>query len=265
VYRPWYLEGADGFTVRLFERAEAVDAEYLKEGEQKENLCGPFAAAYILRGLGFRYHGGNFVDQEYVAYLARTRIRTGEGRLYKYSLIETSSPVELGTSALGLKRAIEAVSGGRLSVVPVKASDRASGAVLKGRDLKRLVNYFADFNKVQLVLNLNTKYMPFGPELNRKVITHDLQGLQRREPVGHFVSCAGFLYGNETYFVIRETYKRYGVQIQPFESILGGLNRDDGREGGILVIVPREYEEKIARDLKEEGFLLSIWDNGSPF
>ena len=265
MYKPWYLEGTEGVAVRLFEGAEAVDREYLKEGEQKENLCGPFAAAYILRGLGFRDHGGNFVDQEYVAYLARTRIRTGERHLYRYSLIETSSPIELGTSALGLKLAIEMVSDGKLSAVPIKTSDRASGTALKGEDLERLVSYFADFDRVQLILNLNTKYMLFGPELNRKVIAQDLHGLQRREPVGHFVSCAGFLYGKETYFVIRETYRRYGVQVQPFESILGGLNRNDGREGGILVILPREYEEKITKDLREKGFLPSLWDNGSPF
>ena len=110
--------------------------------------------------------------------------------------------------------------------------------------MDRLVSYFADFNRVQLILNLNTKYMLFGPELNRKVIAQDLQGLQRREPAGHFVSCAGFLYGKETYFVIRETYRRYGVQVQPFESILGGLNRNDGREGGYLSSCPESMKRK---------------------
>ncbi|MGC8936706.1 MAG: DUF6885 family protein [Candidatus Methanomethylicaceae archaeon] len=101
--------------VTFLGQANDVDEEYLKEGEQKENLCGPFAAAYILRTIGFRQHNRNFVDQEYVAYLAKTRVNIGEGRLYRYPLAETPSSAELGTSAQGLKYAIETISGGALT------------------------------------------------------------------------------------------------------------------------------------------------------
>lgn len=269
MYRPWYLEGIPEAQVTFLGDAKAVDEEYLREGEQKENLCGPFTAAYILRGMGFRYHNGNFVDQEYVAYLARARVSAGEGGLYKYPLAETLSPAELGTSAQGLKYAIETISEGSLRVVPVKTADMISGPMLKAEDLEALVEIFSRVREVQLIFNLNTRHLLDGEDLNRKVLSIDRDaeliraGLKKREGVGHFVSCAGFVRRGKALFIIRETYRRYGVQMQPFEAVLQGLNRGDGREGGILVITTEELEEELVEEL--QGFDLSLWNNGSPF
>jgi len=52
----------------------SVHEEYLKELDQKENFCGAFTAAYILRGLGYRTCRNEIVDQDYVAYLARVNV-----------------------------------------------------------------------------------------------------------------------------------------------------------------------------------------------
>ncbi|MCX8181895.1 MAG: hypothetical protein N3D12_02125 [Candidatus Methanomethyliaceae archaeon] len=269
MYEPWYLEGISDLPITFLGDAKTVDLEYLKEGEQKENLCGPFAAAYILRALGFRQHGGNFVDQEYVAYLASTRVNMGEGRLYKYPLAETTSPAELGTSAAGMKHAIETISEGRLVALPVKTTDRSLGPLLDRERLEVLIRVFANIGDVQLIFNLNTKHLLEGPDLNRRLLAleGDINlsrlGLRRRDGVGHFVSCAGFVRAKKMFFIIRESYKKFGVQLQPFEAILEGLNRYDGREGGILAILPKGHEEALVEEL--QGFELSLWDNGSPF
>ncbi|MEM4721855.1 MAG: hypothetical protein QXT73_07350 [Candidatus Methanomethylicaceae archaeon] len=267
MYRPWYLEGLTYDSVTFLGDAKAVDEEYLREGEQKENLCGPFAAAYILRGLGYRHHNGNFVDQEYVAYLARTRVNAGEKSLYKYPLFETSSPAELGTSAVGLKYAVETISEGGLVVIPVKTVDRSAGPLIDGDRLQELLKVFTEEN-AQLILNLNTKHLLEGQDLNRKLLSCDCDvdlrnGLKKREGVGHFVSCAGFVRRVKTFFIIRETYKKFGVQLQPFDAILEGLKRGDGREGGILAIIKKEGKNSLIGRL--QGFELSLWDNGSPF
>ncbi|MGC8936712.1 MAG: DUF6885 family protein [Candidatus Methanomethylicaceae archaeon] len=159
-----------------------------------------------------------------------------------------------------------------VKVVPVKTTDKTSGPMLDMGDLEALVEIFSRMKEVQLIFNLNTKYLLDGQDLNRKVLSSDSYadlirlGLRKRESVGHFVSCAGFIRkigGGRTFFIIRDTYRRYGIQIQPFEAILQGINRVDGREGGILAIVPKKYEGALIGNL--EGFKLVIWDNGTPF
>jgi len=128
-----------------------------------------------------------------------------------------------------------------------------------------LVRVFSETGSLQLIFNLNTRYLLDGPDLNKRVIaTNGIDTkLKRRESLGHFVSCAGFVHGLSTFFIIRETYKRFGVQLQPFDSILRGLNRGDGREGGILAIAPKEYNETLVEKLQD--FELTLWDNGSLF
>jgi nitrogen-specific signal transduction histidine kinase len=43
------------------------------------------------------------------------------------------------------------------------------------------------------------------------------------------------------------------------------LVRNDGREGGIMLIIKREFENEVKNAIESIGIPVEIWDNGSPF
>lgn len=281
-----------------------VHAEYLEELDQKENLCGAFTAAYILRGLGFKEHGGERVDQDYVALFARVnvspedlerlnRLRAEAEKLprpeaeklmkenreiwYRFTdLPTTRRPEELGASIEGVARAVEEISDGLLKAIPLKTYDKNSGALLTPERMKVLLDFMREDArrlKAQLILNLNTKHLLDSEKISglseRLLLGEDFPEILR-EPVGHFVSCGGLLdVGSEgdvrSLMIIRETYSRYGAHLQPAENVRRALCREDGREGGILVIVPREFESEVRKALEPLGLPMEFWDNGSPY
>jgi len=281
-----------------------IHAEYLRELDQKENFCGAFAAAYILRGLGFREHEGEKVDQDYVALLARVNVspddlerleklkaevrdlpeaeaeklmRENRGIWYRFTdLPTTRRPEELGASAEGVARAIEEISSGLLKPIPLKTCDKSAGALLTPERMRGLLGFIkrdARRFKAQLILNLNTAHLLDSEKiggLSERLLLGEKIPEVLREPVGHFVSCGGLLEvevgGNvNDLLIIRETYSRYGAHLQPAENVRRALCRGDGREGGVLVIVPSEFEGEARKALGELGLPMEFWDNGSPY
>ena len=269
-----------------------IQKEYMVEGEQKENFCGAFSAAYILRGLGYRTHGGEAIDQDYLAWHARVNVspddleRLRELRRkyskpvgdswriwYRFdSLPITTKPQELGASAEGVAHAVKIVSGGELEVVPVKAFDKSEGELLTQESMRSFLEFLredAESLGAQLILNLNTSHLLDSekiPKLSEHLLLKEPIPQLYREPVGHFVSCGGLIeVDGSSLLIIRETYQRYGVHLQPAENVRKALCRGDGREGGILVVVPSKHLEKVEDDLKTRGLRISLWDNGSPF
>ncbi len=111
----------------LLDRFIDIHKEYSLMESQKEETCGVYALTYILRGLGYKRHNGVDIDEDYLSYLAKTRISLEEENLRKeilvkmlygeitarearekyykilrkYELPITSNPAELGTSAEG--------------------------------------------------------------------------------------------------------------------------------------------------------------------
>jgi len=284
-----------------------VHREYMKLGNQMENTCGPYTLAYILRALGYREHNGVEVTEEYLAYLARTRIAPEERRareeamvkllygeedpssivkkhgkiLYRYELLVTDKPSELGTSAAGVKYALEAVTRGDLVGVPVP-SRRGERVFFTQEAFKKLVMLLIDKIyewRYQAILNLQT-----GMLLNSIGIYHDVfEIIFSQNPelsvgpnpwrVGHFVSLAGFIRivdtsGEKIFFLIRDTYKSAGFRgyhVQPLENVRRALVRDDGREGGILLIVAKNIAPEVEAAVKNLGLEVGLWDNGTPF
>ncbi|MCS7126470.1 MAG: hypothetical protein NZ929_06145 [Aigarchaeota archaeon] len=273
--------------------------EYIKELDQKENFCGAFTASYILRGMGYRIHKKERVDQDYIAYLSRVnvdphdlaKIRRLKDEIAKLSkeeadeIIEknrsiwyrfddlptTLKPQELGASPEGIIYAVHEVSMSNLRAIPVKTVSKIEGGLLT-RDkmevfldlLKRSEEYGAQF-----ILNLNTKYLLDSEKivkLSEKLLLRESFQEVFRESVGHYVGCGGLIEVEGSFFIIiRETYRRYGVHIQPVEYVRRALIREDGREGGIIIIVPTEFEEDLRKILVNKGFRIEMWDNGSPF
>lgn len=284
-----------------------IHREYISLGDQKEETCGLYALTYILRGLGYRYHRDIPIDEDYLAYLARTRISPEEEQLrrevftkllhgsislkeamekygkilYRYELKTTTNPIELGTSAEGVKYALETASDGELRGVPIPSRRKDTIYFTEERFLrlvKLLIERIHEW-RYQAILNVQTSKF-----INMISPYHDLFVVLFSEKpeaaigyspwsAGHFVSLAGFVKvkkeGSEKiYFLIRDSYKNAGYRgyhLQPLERVREALVRDDGREGGVLLIVRKDIVEEVEREIKELGLVIDLWDNGTPF
>ncbi|MEM0235808.1 DUF6885 family protein [Thermofilum sp.] len=284
-----------------------IHKEYILMGDQKEETCGLYALTYILRGLGYRSHNGIDIDEDYLSYLARTRISPEEENLRKevftkilygemgpeeairrywkivrkYELPTTINPAELGTSAEGVKYALETVTNGELAGVPIP-SRRGNEVYFTEDKFLNLINLLVEnINtwKYQAILNWQT-----GKLVNIVARFHDIfLVLFSKDPlmaiglnpwrVGHFVSLAGFVKvyqnnENRTYFLIRDSYKNagyMGYHVQPINRVREALVRDDGREGGILLIVRKEIAKEVENAIKDIGLTVGLWNNGTPF
>ena len=124
-------------------------------------------------------------------------------------------------------------------------------------------------------LNLKTGWLldPEAPEYNLIALLSGEWPKIRRWSwnVGHFVGVSGFikvLDQNEIFYIIRDTHKSFGIggyHIQPMELVRKALIREDGREGGVLLIADKKYYDDIVSTVESIGLKVSIWDNGSPF
>ena len=284
-----------------------IHREYLLMGNQMENTCGLYALTYILRALGYREHGGVEVSEDYLAYLARTRIAPEEekarreamlkllygeasfsevaekyGRImYRYELVTTDNPSELGTSAEGVKYALETATNGELVGVPIPS--RHGDEVYFTEDsfmklTKLLMDKISEW-EYQAILNLQTSLLINSISPYHDILTVILSPNPELSigpnpwRVGHFVSLAGFIRvidgGSERiYFLLRDTYKNAGYRgyhVQPMSNVRRALVRDDGREGGILLIVKKGIAPKVEEAIKALGLKVGLWNNGTPF
>ena len=65
---------------------------------------------------------------------------------------------------------------------------------------------------------------------------------------------------------LRDTYPQLGwdgYHLQPAGVVAAALERGDGREGGVLCACEVPVAETLAGRLREGGFELRHWDNGS--
>src|SRR5438045_9145089 len=96
--------------------------------QQKDNLCGPFHAARVLREAGIVRWDDEELDQDLIALNSGTLLpETEQGpqvppgavnfRDYRFEL-PRAAPAEAGTSAAGLAQAIEEPAAGALRCVP---------------------------------------------------------------------------------------------------------------------------------------------------
>lgn len=296
------LEEAD-IEIFLFPYFSAIHREYIKLNAQKNCTCGPYSLSYILQGIGFKTHKGISIDEDYLASLARVSISIDDGRRseeinqqikkglikegeadkkyhsfwYRYKLRETTVPVELGTSCQGLIYACEQATESKIAALPIPACKDGTEYLTKERFLG-LTELLIDRRfpwELQLILNYRTNKLINMNHTNYSLFTL----LQEENPAdlvgydpwseGHFVSCGAIIRKRkEYYYLIRDTYLNKGFRgyhIQPFEILRKALLRDDGREGGLLLLIKREAVQRAQEQIKNTGLLLSPWDNRSPF
>jgi len=230
--------------------------------QQKDNLCGPFWAARILRDAGFAEW-----DEDEIALRAGTVLpdpdegsvppgaesRTG----YRFEL-PRAAPAAAGTAAGALAAAIEAASGEALRCLPLRGPwDAATVEALLG------------LRGVRLLANVRTgAFWGSRPEL--ELLLAELRGEQVEGPppdwdVGHFCELELLVRGpGGSLVVVHDSYPEFGVggrHLQPPRVVAAALARGDGREGGVLAIGPETAAaEQLARTL---GLDMRIWDNGT--
>lgn len=255
--------------------AETVELVHGLAGaaQQKDNLCGPFWAARILRDAGIEEWDGQPVDEDLVARRAGTMLpdpddgsvppgaesRTG----YRFELPRVP-PAESGTAAEPLAEALAAASGGTLRAVPLH------GAWTAGR-VEGLLEGASRLGGVRLLANVRTGRL-WGSRPPLDALLAELRGERVADPppdwdVGHFCELVLLVRGPAGALVlVHDSYPSFGWNarhLQPPRVVAAALLRGDGREGGILAVAPAAAAgavESLARGL---GLELGTWDNGT--
>lgn len=241
--------------------------------QQKDNLCGPFWAARVLTESGFATWDGESIDEDLMALRAGTVLpdrHTDAGvppgacshAAYRYPL--PVAPIERsGTSVRGLIEVIEAASGGALRCLPVR------GAWTVDR-VERLVDESPEFGG-RLIANLRTGKL-WGSRAPVAILLGEWEGRPVQDPaadwdVGHFVELRMLVRGPaRSMVVVHDTYPslgREGHHLQPPRVIAAALLRGDGREGGVLVVVPHGRVDEATALAAELGLEIKAWNNGT--
>jgi hypothetical protein len=242
-----------------------------REMPQKDQLCGAFWGALALSAAGHQ------TSQEEVALLAGTTLAEGDPAEwlppgaaprndYTSDLPFSPEGASAGTSAAGVARGIEELSGGALSVVPVAGPWTMETVV-------SLIEIAADSApECILIANLRTGWL-WGSHAPARLMLDHLVGRTVEAPqsdwdCGHFLSLAGYVRGPGGVLVaLRDTYPQLGLggyHLQPSGALAAALERGDGLEGGVLCACDARAAEALATRLGEAGFELRHWDNGSP-
>jgi hypothetical protein len=258
--------------------SEAIDAVFGDAGAQPDHLCGPYWTSLLLRTRGWD------VDPVRVAIAAGTLLPTrgdpaswvppGEpNRAVDHAMIaRTDDPARSGTSVPGLVLAAASLSDGAARVVAVRGE--AAGP-FGAAGLERLIELL-EANPgwaAAPLLNLRTGPLwgtrPAIADALRYLDGHDVVPPPPEWDVGHYVSLAGVVRGHaRSVLVLRDSYPSFGgggYHVQPLDAVAAALRRGDGVEGGCLLMVAAADVPEIERELKEAGFEIGPWDNGTPY
>lgn len=242
-----------------------------REMPQKDQLCGAFWGALTLSA------ADHAASQEEVALRAGTTLAEGDpaGWLppgaspradYEVAIPVAPDEASAGTSAKGVARSIEELSGGTLSVVPV-AGPWSADAVVSLVEISA-----AEAPECALIANLRTGRL-WGSRPPARLLLDYLLGRPVQTPppdwdCGHFLTIAACVAGpGGTLVVLRDTYPqlgRDGYHLQPAGAAAAALERGDGHEGGVLCTCGTQEAGTLAERLGDAGFELRHWDNGSP-
>src|SRR5215212_9957935 len=244
---------------------------YERTMPQKDQLCGAFWGSLIL------WAAGHAASQEEVALRAGTALAEGDpaGWLppgaspqadYEATIPVAPDEASAGTSATGVARSIEELSGGALVVVPVAEPWSADTVVSLVEIAARAAPECA------LIANLRTGRL-WGSRPPARLLLDCLLGRPVAPPppdwdCGHFLTIAACVGGpGGVLVVLRDTYPqlgRDGYHLQPAVAVAAALVRGDGHEGGVLCACEAPAAEALARRVGKAGFEVRSWDNGSP-
>jgi hypothetical protein len=233
--------------------------------QQKDFLCGPFQAARILRELG---HAAT--EDELAAAAGSLLPERSAGTVPPGAVSKSDYAVELprvgadvaGTAVAPLAAAVEAAAGGAVRAVPLSGewtAQRIAALVERGTRLARLV--------------ANVRTGPFwGTRPPLELLEAELRGDEQDGPpsdwdVGHFCELVALMRGSGGSLVaVRDSYPSFGLggyHLQPPRAVAAGLERGDGREGGVLAIAEADRAPDVERLAAELELEVAPWDNGT--
>jgi hypothetical protein len=223
--------------------------------QQKDNLCGPFCAARVLRDFGIEDWGEDRIAEHAGTLLPdpdHGSVPPGATSKTDYAVeLRTARPEEAGTSADGLLDAIEEAG---LRCLPLRGSWTADRVA---RLLERKGN-------ARLLANVRTGHFWRSRPPVEAVIA-ELAGADAEAPrhewdVGHFVELADLIGGRLV--LVHDSYPLlgwHGRHLQPTRVVAAALERGDGREGGMLAVGhPRDLDA-----LRPAAGEIGTWNNGT--
>lgn len=241
--------------------------------QQRDNLCGPFHAAQILRDVGVVRWDEKPLDQDLVALLAGTvlpveelgpQVPPGAPNLrdHRYELPRVD-PLSAGTAPAGLAEAIETMSDGLLRCVPLRGN-------WDGETVERVVAAGTE-REARLLANVRSGKLwgsrPAVDALLAVLDGRDVSGPPADWDVGHFVELRSLVRGaGGSLVVVRDSYPSLGWMghhLQPPGALAGALMRDDGHEGGVLAVLSPERVGDVERLASELSLDTEMWDNGT--
>jgi hypothetical protein len=222
--------------------------------QQKDNLCGPFWAARVLRDFGID------ADENEIAARAGTilpapdpgSVPPGAESKTDYTVkLRTGSPEGSGTSAQGL---LEAIRASGLECIPIRGEWTA----------ERVARLVAGKGSARLIANVRTGRLWSSKPPVDAVIAElngdEADGGPSEWDTGHFVELARLI--GESLVLVRDSYPSLGwngQHLQPARLVAAALERGDGREGGVLAVMHAEDADAVRSVAGEIG----IWDNGT--
>ena len=271
--------------------------------DQRPATCGAYALTYLLPARGFcELDGDSLNDEDFMAHLAADTIeardvagsaaspaRVDRGELteaealiahrrdwYRYPIDSSAEPSEVGTSPDGVARAIALASGGLLATVPIAGRDATGRVQLDPRRWDALLDLVAaDFagGEADILFNYESDQLldagdrDYNAKNVRRSDAATLIPLDRWG-VGHFVPMAALWRrpSGERWMVLLNSFKERafaGVELQPAELVRRGVVREDGRGGGVLLVLTRSRLEAILTAVEEAGLTVAMWSNGS--
>jgi hypothetical protein len=289
--------------IRYVDGFDAIADRFDRFDDQRPSTCGAYAARYLLAPSGFAEHDGvDTTREDYLAWLAGTVLETHEvgpataagaeakaaglsdlealrrfpRTFYGWPLRASDDPVVAGTSPTGVARAVAIASGGVLVTLPI-AARRSDGTVvldtprmdavhdlLAERRLDWRVHPIANYQAAQLLDPAAEAYEPAN------LVAADPTGSVPFDSwqVGHFAGIAAFWETGvgRRWVLLLDSYKGRGwagYEPQPLELLRRGLVRSDRRDGGLLLVLPRERLDEAHEGLTALGTEIRMWGNGS--
>jgi hypothetical protein len=266
---------ATTFELTLLPGARELLALHARELPQRDDLCGAFCGALALRAAGVvELRDGEPLDQDAVALAAGSVVASTHGSLpngetgrrdYRLRLPVIDDSALSGTTAAGVQRALEELSGGSMRALPFAGP--WSPATLDGLFTLAAGNE----RPVTLIANLATHHLwgsrPSAAALLDYLCDGRLEGPAPDWDVGHFVCVAGRVEGPAgNLYALADTYPSLGdrgVHLQPRERLAAAVERRDMPAGGILAVVSAEDAARTREGAIALGLREAIWDNGT--
>jgi hypothetical protein len=270
------MTGIDTLETTLLPGARELLAAHARELPQRDDLCGAFCGALALHAAGIGERRGEPLDQDAVALAAGSIVsgmreqgtlpRGERGRRdYRLSIPTIDDHDVSGTTAAGVRDAIEQLSDGVLEAVPY--SGPWSPDTLGG--LFELVAALA--HPATLVANFATRHLwgshPTVKQLFAYLYDGDGDGPPTDWDVGHFACVFARVRGpGGSLYAVADTYPALGdagIHLQPQEQLATALERRDMPAGGMFAVVHADDTATVHAGAAAMGLTEAIWDNGT--